>query len=96
MENEYGVKMTRFIIGRSWDENDVSYFDIIDTHPLRDKEVVSFVTEYDTDNSGMNFGFTAAAEEAEVLNKTYGYDSPAFNYNLDAKMAKLLDRGAPA
>jgi len=59
---------------------------------LRDKEVVSFVTEYDTDNSGMNFGFTAAAEEAEALNKTYGYDSPVLQYNLDAKMSKLLDR----
>jgi len=91
--------MKRFIIGRSWEDTPTktngmagvittAYFDIIDTHPLRDKRVVSYVTEEDTDGSGMNYGFTAAKEEADALNKTYGYDSKLLSnplYNLDDK-----------
>jgi len=94
MRNEYGVKMTRFIIGRSWEdtptESDATattaYFDIVDTHPLRDKRVVSYVTVEDTDGSGMNYGYAAAQEEADALNKTYGYDSKLLSnpvYNID-------------
>ena len=70
--------MKRFIIGRSWEDTPTktngmagvittAYFDIIDTHPLRDKRVVSYVTEEDTDGSGMNYGFAAAEEEAAAL-----------------------------
>tara|TARA_R100001377_G_scaffold67849_1_gene43139 strand:+ start:753 stop:1070 length:318 start_codon:yes stop_codon:yes gene_type:complete len=92
--------MKRFIIGRSWEDTPTktngmagvittAYFDIIDTHPLRDKRVVSYVTEEDTDGSGMNYGFAAAEEEAAALNKTYsfGANAGAANplYNLDAK-----------
>ena len=80
MRNEYGVKMTRFIIGRSWEdtptESDATattaYFDIVDTHPLRDKRVVSYVTVEDTDGSGMNYGYAAAQEEEVCRHDHHG------------------------
>ena len=78
MRNEYGVKETRFIIEKNYSERDNDWFyDIVDMHPLRDRRVVSYVTVEDTDGSGLNYGFTAAQEEADALNDKYGYDSKA-------------------
>ena len=78
MRNEYGVKTFRFTVEKNYSERDDDWFyDVIDHHPLRDRRVVSYVTVEDTDGSGLNYGFTAAQEEADALNDKYGYDSKA-------------------
>jgi len=81
----------RFTVELNYSERDEEWFyDVVDHHMLRDRRVVSYYTAEDTDNSGYNYGYDAAQEDADDMNDKYGYSSYNKNYN----MSKLNSMGA--
>jgi len=81
----------RFTVEFNYSERDEEWFyDVVDHHMLRDRRVVSYYTAEDTDNSGYNYGYDAAQEDADDMNDKYGYSSYNKNYN----MSKLNSMGA--
>ena len=81
----------RFTVEYNYSERDEEWFyDVVDHHMLRDRRVVSYYTAEDTDNSGYNYGYDAAQEDADDMNDKYGYSSYNKNYN----MSKLNSMGA--
>jgi len=85
------MKKLRFTVELNYSERDEEWFyDVVDHHMLRDRRVVSYYTAEDTDNSGYNYGYDAAQEDADDMNDKYGYSSYNKNYN----MSKLNSMGA--
>ena len=85
------MKKLRFTVEFNYSERDEEWFyDVVDHHMLRDRRVVSYYTAEDTDNSGYNYGYDAAQEDADDMNDKYGYSSYNKNYN----MSKLNSMGA--
>ena len=85
------MKKLRFTVELNYSERDEEWFyDVVDHHMLRDRRVVSYYTAEDTDNSGYNYGYDAAQEDADDMNDKYGYSSYNKNYNI----SKLNSRGA--
>jgi len=73
----------RFTVELNYSERDEEWFyDVVDHHMLRDRRVVSYYTAEDTDNSGLNYGYEAAQEDADDLNNKYGYSSYDKHYNM--------------
>ena len=73
----------RFTVELNYSERDEEWFyDVVDHHMLRDRRVVSYYTAEDTDNSGYNYGYDAAQEDADDMNDKYGYSSYNKNYNM--------------
>jgi len=88
---EDNMKKLRFTVELNYSERDEEWFyDVVDHHMLRDRRVVSYYTAEDTDNSGYNYGYDAAQEDADDMNDKYGYSSYNKNYN----MSKLNSMGA--